>query len=70
MEAIEFFGGDINLSINSRSVFPGKLSLAKEILPDLEERFGSYISRMYSVGICAEEDMIVSILAGCKDYYK
>ena len=70
LEAIEFFGNDINLSINSQLVFPGKLSTAKEIMPDLEEHFGTYISRTCSVGICVEDDIIISILVGRKEYYQ
>ncbi len=68
-EAIEFFGKAISLSINSQIIFPGTLNTAQRIFPDLEECHGSYISRTYSIGIYAENDIIVSILAGCKDYY-
>ena len=70
LEAIEFFGKDICISINSKPVYPGKLSAAKEVLPDIEECFGSYISKKCSVGICTEDDTIVSILVGRKNYYK
>ena len=69
LEAIEFFGKEISLSINSQLVFPGTLSAANKILPDLMECFGTYISKSASVGICAEDDNIVSILVGRKDYY-
>ena len=69
MEAIEFFGKDIRLTVNSQPLFPGTVSAAKELLPDLEECYGSYISRAYSVGIGAEDDQINSVLVGCKDYY-
>ena len=69
LEAIELFSRNISLFINSQLVFPGKLSDAQKILPDLEECFGSYISKVASIGICAEEGNILSILIGCKDYY-
>ena len=70
LEAIEFFGNDICLFINSKQVFPGSLSTTKTILPDLEECFGSYISKAASIGIFSEDEEIESILVGCKDYYK
>lgn len=70
LEAIEFFGNEISLSINSQVVFPGALSAARKILPDLEECYGSYVSKSASIGICIENDAVVSILAGCKNYYE
>lgn len=69
LEAIEFFGDDISLSLDSQILFPGTLSEAKKVLPDLEESYGSYISRSTSIGIGVEGDTIVSVLVGCKDYY-
>lgn len=69
LNAIEFFGGDISLSIDSQILFPGTLSEAKKVLPDLEECYGSYISRSASIGIGVEGDTIVSVLVGCKGYY-
>ena len=68
--AVEFFGKDIYLAIDKQVIFPGKLNVAYEILPDLVNSFGSYISEKYSVGICIEGDTIVSVLVGCKNYYK
>ena len=70
LEAIEFFGKDICLYINSRQVFPGTLNTIRKTLPDLEEYFDSYISKAASIGICTEGQTIDSILVGCKDYYK
>lgn len=67
LAAIELFGDEISLSIDSRTLYPGTLSEAKKVFPDLEECYGSYLSRSASIGIGAEEDAIVSILAGCKD---
>ena len=69
LEAIEFFGNDVSLSIDSQILFPGTLSEAKKVLPDLEESYGSYISKSTSIGIGVEGDTIVSVLVGCKDYY-
>ena len=70
LEAIEFFGNNINLCINSHTVFPGSLKVARNVLPDLEDLYGSFISKSSSIGISTDEDIIISILAGCKDYYK
>lgn len=67
---MEFFGGDVTVSINSQQVFPGTLSTVQEILPDLQDCFGSYISKAASVGVTAEDGKIKSLLAGCKNYYK
>jgi len=69
LEAIELFGSNISLSINSQPVYPGTLSSARKILPDLEDCYGSYISKEASIGISAEEGSIVSILVGRKNYY-
>ena len=69
-EAIEFYGNDIILEINSQRVYPGTLSTAKKILPDLEDNFGTYVSKSSSVGIGVDGNNIISILVGCKDYYK
>ena len=70
VEAVEFFDSEINLSIDSRILYPGTLSNARQIFPDLEECYGSFISKSMSIGICAEEDEITSILIGRKDYYR
>ena len=70
LEAIEFFGRNIKLLINTRQVFPGTLSTIKEILPDLEECCGSYISKADSIGVGIEEENIDSLLVGCKNYYR
>ena len=70
LEAVELFGNNTSLSIDSIPVFPGKLSDARRILPDLKECYGSFVSKTNSVGIGADGDTIVSILAGCRNYYK
>ena len=70
LEAIEVFGNEISLSIDSQMIFPGTLSAARKILPDIEGDYGFFESKSASVGISAEEDMIVSILVGGKGYYK
>ena len=69
LEAVEFFGKDICLSINSQTIFPGTLSIARKIMPDIEECYGTFVSKASSVGISVEGDSIVSILVGCKNYY-
>lgn len=69
LKAIEFFGSEISLSINSHTIFPGNLSTARVLLTDLQDSNGSYISKSASIGIYAEEDSIISILIGCKNYY-
>ena len=70
LEAIEFFGKDIILSIDNQQIYPGTLNVTRKILQDLEEDYGTYISRANSIGVCIEEGSITSILVGCKDYYK
>ena len=69
LEAVEFIRRDFSISINSQRICPGTLNEAKRILPDLEESFGSFISKAGSIGICIEDDIIISLLAGSKDYY-
>lgn len=68
-EAIEFFGNNVHLSINSQLFYPGTLNDAREILPDLEEKYGTYLSKKYSVGFSVEEDKIISVLVGREGYY-
>ena len=70
LEAVEFFGGEVRLLINSQLVFPGTLNTATAILPDLEESIGFYISKASSIGLCVEDETIESLLVGCRDYYK
>ena len=70
LEAIEIFGTGISLSIDSQPVYPGTLSAARKILPDIEENHGSFVSQRASVGIYVEDDSIVSILVGRKEYYR
>ena len=70
LEAIELFEGSIALSINSHPVFPGTISAALKIIPDLVKNDGVYISESASIGICTEDDTIVSILIGRRNYYK
>lgn len=69
LEAVELFGKNVGMSINAQLVFPGTLGDAKKILPDLVEYFGSYVSKSWSIGISVEGENIVSVLAGCKNYY-
>ncbi len=68
-EAIELFDKKINLSVNSRLIYPGTLDEIRTVLPDLEGEYGSYISKGKSVGIYVEDGEIVSVLVGRKDYY-
>ena len=70
LEAIEFIGDNISISMNSHLIYPGTLNEARNLLPDLDEYFGFYISKAGSIGLCVEEDRVTSVLAGCKDYYK
>ncbi len=69
MEAIEFFDKNLTVDIESRQIFPGELAKAKQLLPDLKEDFGSYISKKSSVGLCIDDGVISSVLVGCKGYY-
>ena len=70
LEAIEVFGSSISVCIDDQIVYPGTLSAAIKVLSDLVECYGSFISKAASVGISAEDDNIVSLLVGCKDYYR
>ena len=70
LEAIELFDSEKKLSINSQQIFPGTLKEARKILPDLVGDNNSYSSKECSVGICTEEEGIISVLVGHKDYYK
>ncbi len=70
LEAIEFFGVEITIYVDQQQLFPGTLTDAKSIFPDLEEDYGSYISKVNSVGIGAEDERIESVLVGRKNYYE
>ena len=69
LQAIELFGTELVVSINSQQVFPGTIDAIKNLLPDLKEEYGDYTSYDNSIGLTVEEGSIVSILAGCKNYF-
>lgn len=69
--AIEFFG-DLKLSVGGKTVFPGTISKAKKVIPDLEYDGYGYTSTSQSVGITVNpdnENQIDGILFGCLSYY-
>ena len=71
VEAIEFFEGNI-LTLNGKTLFPGRVSTARKIIPDLIDDGDGYISTSMSIGITVSADdpeEIESVLVGCKDYY-
>lgn len=68
-EAVEVFG-ECEVSVNGQLLFPLDISLVKKLIEDLEEDFGSYISKKLSVGIYAPEGEPESILFGEAGYYE
>ena len=71
MEAIEFFEGN-KLTISGKTLFPGKVSMAQKLIPDLMDNEDCYISTNMSIGITVSSDdpeKIESVLVGCKGYY-
>lgn len=66
--AVEFFDG-IELTIDNKHIFPGKLSEIQSAVDDLEYDGYGYISKNKSIGISANGSEIESILFGKKDYY-
>lgn len=69
-EAIEVFG-DVTVTVNGKTVFPGTLSQAKKVIPGLEGEHEEYMSYKASVGITTAEDetSISAMLFGCAGYY-
>lgn len=70
LEAIEFFGDSIELTVDSSIIFPGTLASVRKALPDLEGKYGFYESKRYSIGVYEEDNEIISILIGRKGYYQ
>ena len=71
MEAIEFFGGN-KLTLNGKTLFPGTISNAQQMISDLTGDESGYISKKMSIGIAVSEDdptVIDSVLVGCLGYY-
>lgn len=68
-EAIEIFN-DAEVSVNGQTVFPGNMEEIKNLISDLTEEDGSYISVSQSVGIYAPDGRMESILFGCSGYYE
>ena len=71
MEGMEFFNKTHSINIGSKQIFPGSLSNAKKSLPDLEENFGSYVSKKASIAFSVDDDgNIDSIFVGKRGYYQ
>lgn len=68
-EAVEVFD-KCEVSVKGEVVFPMDILSAKKQIPDLEEDFGSYISKKLSIGIYAPEGNPESILFGKAGYYE
>lgn len=69
--AVEVFG-DYKLVIKGKTIFPGTITKAKKLFPDIEYDGYGYTSISQSVGITVDpddEDRIDGILFGCADYY-
>ena len=72
MEAIEFFEGN-RLTLNRKTLFPGRISNAQKVIPDLKEDGECYTSVAMSIGLTIspdDPDLIESVLIGCDGYYK
>ncbi len=67
-EAVEIFVGS-EVSVNGKIIFPTSIEGAKEIVPDLNEDNGSFISISKSIGIYAPSGNMESILFGVSGYY-
>ena len=70
--AVEVFG-DYKIAIRGKTVFPGTITKAKKLLPDLEYDGYGYTSVSQSIGITVNpdnEDRIDGILFGCSNYYQ
>lgn len=69
-EAIEVFG-EVSVSVNGETVYPGTLAKAKKAIPGLSGEHEDFTSNKASVGITTDEDgkNISSILFGCAGYY-
>lgn len=68
MEAIEFFE-NVDIYVGDSQIFPAKAEDVKSIFEDATIDENELISVKYSIGGTIENNMIVSILVGCKDYY-
>lgn len=68
-EAVEVFSG-CEVSVNGTVIFPSDISAVKELIDDLEEDTGSYISKKMSIGIYAPEGRPESVLFGEAGYYE
>lgn len=68
-EAVEIFD-ECEISIEGKIVFPLDIEAVKDIISDLEEDAGSYISKSQSIGIYAPEGKAESILFGVPGYYE
>lgn len=68
MEAIEIFE-DIDIFVDDNQIFPAKANDVKAIFEDATIEYDEITSVKYSIGGTIEDDNIVSVLVGCKDYY-
>lgn len=68
-EAVEIFG-EVEVSVNGKVLFPTGIEEVKNVINDLEEEYGSFISKSQSIGIYAPEGKMESILFGNPGYYE
>lgn len=66
--AVEFFAPS-EICYSNKNLFELNIQELKSLFPDMVEEYGNYYSKKYSVGISFDENIIESILVGCKDYY-
>ena len=67
-EAVEVFEGVI-VSLNGTEIFPATIDTVKDMIPDLEEDEGSYISPKQSICLTISSGKVESILVGQSGYY-
>lgn len=67
-EAIEFFG-KASVILEGEKVYPGDVVRLQNIISDLSEIMGSWLSVEQSIGVYAPQGTIESILFGKANYY-
>ncbi len=68
-EAVEIFEG-VTVDVNGKTIFPTDIESIKKVFGDIEEEYGSFISKSNSIGIYAPSGKMESILFGNKGYYE
>ncbi|MFV0520080.1 MAG: hypothetical protein ACK5LY_07370 [Lachnospirales bacterium] len=67
-EAIEFFE-DTEVYIDEKLIFPNTLNTVKILFDNIEEDYGSFISKENSIAFYCPNNVVECVLIGCKNYY-